>query len=62
MNIEIEGIEEKTTVDVEVCNGVIEIMTDDENQCCVAIVKLNKKKALSLISALNVAINELGEY
>jgi len=59
-SIEIQGVEEGTLIDVEVCNGVIEVMTDDDKQCCVAITKLTKQKAAALIGALNLAIEELG--
>ena len=61
MSIEIKGVEDGTTVDVEICNGVIEIMTDDSRQCCVAITKLTKGKAIALVDALELAISGLGE-
>ena len=59
LNIEIKGIEDGTTVDIEVCNGVIKVMTDTPRTCCVAIVKLDKQRVLSLIDALNSALEEL---
>ena len=52
-NKEIYGIEDSTSVDVEVKNGgVIEIMTDAPRTCCVAIVKLDENSLDELIATL----------
>jgi len=52
-NKEVYGIEDSTSVDIEVvAGGVIEIMTDAPRTCCVSIVKLNENILDELIAAL----------
>ena len=61
-NKEIYGIEDSTSVDIEVmAGGIVEIMTDAPRACCVSIVKLDEKSLDELISSLIEAKNLLGK-
>jgi hypothetical protein len=61
-NNEILGIESNTCVDIEVMDGgIVEILTDGPDNCCVAIVKLDENGLDELIASLIEAQNSISK-
>ncbi len=61
-NKEVDGIEDDTSLDIEVVSGgIVEVMTYTPRVCCTAIVKLDENSLDELIASLIDAKNLISQ-